>query len=783
MLYNEVAEDDVINTVKSKKIYNRSLILRVVFISLIAFVTSPILISSSIMPVPYVMIAVGSVFNIPLLVVAIVSAISMLMFGGTVSCIVTFLITFIVFTFITSMLNVNGLTVKYSVLIKLFISMILVMSIKVLFLGDSLVNNLLLIIITALIYLVYVYGTSVFLNIRRGYVFTEEENLAALCMLAFLLSMFSNIQLYGVRLSNIFLIIIVLIYGYRKGAILGCASGFVLGLVMSVLTGVHETFIITLSFGGLISGLMNKIGKIPAVIGFVIGSSIICYFITDFSYYGVTVAEIIIAAIPVLFIPKNLKIKIEEFFNINNALDKPYDNLLESEKGVSKKIDAISSIISDFANIDSEKTQEDKMEFRDILKKYILEYIREVEIKDYKSISQIEREKIEICADYLSNKLEQNDEITESMIMFECDNKKKFIENIKDIYNSIKIMRILRRKEEEMQKNASSEYKKISEIIADLSKESSKKSLTINNKDVKMIRDELKLLGYVVYEDELIVEKDYVEYTFITDILSDINMQKKEIVSAISNVLGKNMKIRLLLNISKTEKSKIKLASVTEYVVDSAFAQKNKGTQELSGDSYLTMNFGINKYISVLSDGAGSGENANNSSKRVVNSLEKLIKAGFDETKAYDIINKVMNIKEDDTSYASLDIAIINLESADSSFIKLGAAPTYILNEERVVTITSMNLPVGIVSENDYVPVAKKLNNDDIIVQISDGALVFENNIYDNYFTKALLGIDRSKDASSIANYLLGEVIKEKGENRDDITIIVNKIKASQSIN
>ena len=782
MIFNEVVDDDVLNEVKKKKIINKLLILKVIFISVIAFFTSPVSLSNGIMPVPYVMIAVGSVFNIPLLIIAVISSLSMFLFGGSISAIVAFLITFVLFTFITSMLNVNGLTVKYSVLIKLFISMVIVESVKILFLGDSLFNGLLLLVTTALIYLVYVYGTSVFLNIRKGYVFTEEENIAAICMIAFILSIFSNFQLYGIKLSNIFLIMIVLLYGYRKGAILGCTSGFILGLIMSVLSEESVYFIITLSLGGLISGFMNKIGKIPTIIGFLVGSFIIGYFISGFAYSTVTSLEIIIASIPILFFPSKLKVRLEEFFNINNSLDKPYENLLESEKEVSKKIDAISSIISDFSNYDIENSVEDKMEFRDILKKYILEYIREVEIKGFRNISQIEREKIEICADYLSNKLEQNDEITESMIMFECDNKKKFIENIKDIYNSIKIMRILRRKEEEMQKNANNEYKKISEIIADLSKETSKNSL-VNKKDVKMIRDELRLLGYVVYEDELIIEKDYVEYTFITDILSDIDNQKKEIVSAVSNILDKNMKIRLLLNISKTEKSKIKLASVTEYFVDSAFMQENKENENVCGDSFITMNFGINKYISALSDGAGSGENASISSKRVINSIEKLINAGFDETKAYEIINKIINLKEDGTSYASLDIAIINMETADANFIKFGAAPTYILSEEKVLTISSMNLPVGIISENDYVPIVKKLNNDDIIVQISDGVIASENNIYDNYFTKAMQNINLSCSASDIAKSLMMEVLAQKGKSKDDITILVNKIKASKSIN
>ena len=77
---------------------------------------------------------------------------------------------------------------------------------------------------------------------------------------------------------------LVLIYGYRKGALLGCASGFITGLVTSIVTGSNEIFVITLAFGGLVAGLMNKIGKVGALIGFLIGSTVVWKLSSDFAY-------------------------------------------------------------------------------------------------------------------------------------------------------------------------------------------------------------------------------------------------------------------------------------------------------------------------------------------------------------------------------------------------------------------------------------------------------------------------------------------------------------------
>lgn len=73
-------------------------------------------------------------------------------------------------------------------------------------------------------------------------------------------------------------------------------------------------------------------------------------------------------------------------------------------------------------------------------------------------------------------------------------------------------------------------------------------------------------------------------------------------------------------------------------------------------------------------------------------------------------------------------------------------------------------------------PISKRLNNGDIIVQISDGVVKDDMNINDNYFTKILSSIDTNKNSKEIANELHKLLLKEyKNILNDDITIIVNK--------
>jgi stage II sporulation protein E len=195
------------------------------------------------------------------------------------------------------------------------------------------------------------------------------------------------------------------------------------------------------------------------------------------------------------------------------------------------------------------------------------------------------------------------------------------------------------------------------------------------------------------------------------------------------------------------------------------------------------MDLETGKCMSAISDGAGSGPEAEKSSKTVINMLEKLLNGGFEHDKAIEITNTIIKMKQDENNFATLDIMIVDLEKAESEYIKLGAAPTYIIQNGKIITINSCNIPIGLVNDSEYVPICKKLNEQDIIVQISDGVVNDNMNINDNYFTKILTNIDTSKTSKDISSELQKYVLKEyKNILHDDITIVVSKFNLSQPL-
>lgn len=734
-------------------------------------------------PFSLVLFGVASVFNVPLLLVLISTLIGILIKEVTLNIIIKLLAFFVVFTLITVIVNIEGVSKKLSVFFKFIISIGIVEAFYNLIQGTlvtGIFTYLSNIAIAAILYFVFVSGIYVLTNISKGYVFSKEEKIAMIVVVGLSLSVFNNLSIMSLSVFNILVLILVLIFGWKNGWVTGAATGLILGLILTFISDVNMTYVVTLAFSGFISGILSKIGKIAIVIGFIIGNLYIVYYANGFSELTMRISELLIASVVLLFMPKVFETKLDRIFNKNKSLENPYQNMLDSSTSVKEKIGAMSDVFDSIASVVVDVNEEDKIETREVIKKYIENTINEKCLGCDRRKNCLNEEKLNLVVDYVANKLENNENIDEKMLDFNCELSKDFVNDIYEVYNSMKLMRILKEKEKSNANKLSNQYKEVSKILSNISKNIKSDLIKLDKKQEKL-REELKFYGYLVYEDEFKEDDSVIEYTFVTNILSNIDKQKKEIVSIVSNILEKPMVIKLILNSSKSEKSKIKVISTPEFSIQSSVINMAKNGEEISGDSYLIDELQDLKHISVISDGEGSGRSASKSSRMVIDMLERLLSGGFDECGAIEIINSVLKLKADSENSSTLDSMIIDLKNGNSQYIKLGAAPTYLVHEGKIITINNMNIPVGLSDSVDYLPISKKLYDKDIIIQISDGILNDCVDISNNYFTECLKNIDINRTPKIIVDELYRHILKEnKNILKDDITIIVTKIKKNK---
>ena len=174
----------------------------------------------------------------------------------------------------------------------------------------------------------------------------------------------------------------------------------------------------------------------------------------------------------------------------------------------------------------------------------------------------------------------------------------------------------------------------------------------------------------------------------------------------------------------------------------------------------------------------GHGTVAKRSSTTVIKMLDRLLTSGFDKDISIGLINSAINLNSTKETYATIDIAILDLSKGNIEFIKNGACPTFIKSKNKVEVIKTVSLPAGMLDRIDLVVYDKDLFGEEIIIMCTDGVL--ESNaeyVNKELWVKNLLENIETEDVQKIADLLVNESIDNNlGLAKDDMTVIVAKV-------
>ena len=193
---------------------------------------------------------------------------------------------------------------------------------------------------------------------------------------------------------------------------------------------------------------------------------------------------------------------------------------------------------------------------------------------------------------------------------------------------------------------------------------------------------------------------------------------------------------------------------------------------EYCGDTVDTLTLNESERYVILSDGMGTGERARLDSMFTVSLVRRLISSGLSMSCTERLINSALGVKSWDESFSTLDILKLDLFSHTASFLKAGAASSYIIREGSVIKVACRALPAGILTGADPDITRLKICPGDMIIVTSDG--VDESVVVDN--DELLDKISCS--SPDIASRLVGEsALKTSGESvSDDITVAAVRI-------
>ena len=253
--------------------------------------------------------------------------------------------------------------------------------------------------------------------------------------------------------------------------------------------------------------------------------------------------------------------------------------------------------------------------------------------------------------------------------------------------------------------------------------------------------------------------------------ISNVRLSASEIKGELEKACG----IPLTSPEFKLEDEYMTMLATADRIIscESARASAKKQGEEVNGDSAIVFENREDKYYALISDGMGSGEEASMTSKTTGIFLSKLLLAGNKKHTVLKMLNNFIRNKNLEC-FATVDLLEIDMLTGEASFIKSGAAASYIIRSGRLFKIASKSLPIGITREIASEEVRFKLEKDDLVIMISDG---ISQSYDDGEWLLSTLSdeIDASGSLSAIARSIL-EKAKKNNDRSDDMTVIAVRV-------
>lgn len=201
----------------------------------------------------------------------------------------------------------------------------------------------------------------------------------------------------------------------------------------------------------------------------------------------------------------------------------------------------------------------------------------------------------------------------------------------------------------------------------------------------------------------------------------------------------------------------------------------------INGDCCGWQDIGEGRLAMIVSDGMGKGKKAASESLMVIKTIMALLRSGATVDQTLKMINSVMLIKDDEDSYATVDLAIVDKRWGRVRFYKIGAAPTLIRRREKVEEVSLSAVPLGIVNGLKVRYMETSIKRGDWIIMMSDGvsdggAVGLSREPFLTYLKEAASKI-RSDDPKVMSRLLINHAADSYiGRERDDMTVMVAKI-------
>ncbi len=245
-----------------------------------------------------------------------------------------------------------------------------------------------------------------------------------------------------------------------------------------------------------------------------------------------------------------------------------------------------------------------------------------------------------------------------------------------------------------------------------------------------------------------------------------------KIVKSIKQVLGQNVDLYEQYNITE-DKSYLSFRKAVPYDVIYGLATNKKDGSTKSGDTHSVTRITDDRFLVALSDGMGSGEQANTISSISLSLIESFYKAGMQSELILNTVSRLMAISTEE-NFTALDLSVIDLKTCSADFIKYGAPYGFILSQNGIRIVEGSSVPLGILDDLKPSVCTTDLHDNDMLLLVTDGvsdSFASQGELID--FLKTLPALNPQTLADSVMNKAL---LKTQGKKNDDMTVLAVRI-------
>jgi stage II sporulation protein E len=632
---------------------------------------------------------------------------------------------------------------------------------------------------------IFMYGAPLLVNRSEHFMgrYEQASGESLICLvvaLAAAVAGLGNLLILEYSVRNVAGSLLIMALALSGGAGLGASVGVAVGLVSGLTDGNAPLAIALYALAGVLAGVFRNLGKFAVALGFILGSAVTILYFGQARELTLALSEAAISAGIFLLIPARWLVMWQEHWCKTSQPDRWGQSVSEAVA----KMNHIAAMFDDLAAAFGQMNAGTRHRIRDDEQARVLSAVGEQVCGDCNNRSDCWERNFYRTYQAMLTMLGQAEvsQLTignmQQEVQHHCIRRKELIETINQVAERNRTLSFWQKKITDTREMVSEQMKAAGAILGNLGQEIAKEphsnqdlalSLTEKAAQLDCPLDSVRVTG--------------TQGTAMIEACKRPCNGMHECMNSILPLVTSMMQEKMTLhaecgNMLRHKKCKLTMQAASRLGVETGLASTAKEAGGVCGDTCGIVPLHKGKVVLLLSDGMGTGNKAAGESVVAVRSLEKLLAVGFSVDLAVKTVNSMLLLRTPDEIFATVDMAIIDMYSGETEFLKIGSAPSFVKRVREVGTIQSSSLPMGILQQIEIEPVKALLVAGDIVVMVSDGIADVPNRGSD----KESWVVNFLRRTATVSPQELADKILEQalalsgGRAHDDMTVLVAKI-------